>query len=79
MVERGATTLWEQWNGYCSQIHSCFASVGGWFHNGLAGMQPDPAMPGFKHFFVRPAMVSLGALKPATERRFKISQLGSWY
>ena len=57
MLEQGATTMWEQWDGYWSQIHSCFTSIGGWFHNGLAGIQPDPAVPGFKHFIIRPAVV----------------------
>jgi alpha-L-rhamnosidase len=57
MLEQGATTMWEQWNGYWSQIHSCFTSIAGWFHNGLAGIQPDPAAPGFKHVIVWPAVV----------------------
>jgi alpha-L-rhamnosidase len=57
MLEQGATTMWEQWNGYWSHIHSCFTSIAGWFHNGLAGIQPDPAAPGFKHFIIRPAVV----------------------
>ena len=57
MLEQGATTMWEQWNGYWSQIHSCFTSIAGWFHNGLAGIQPDPAAPGFKHIIIRPAVV----------------------
>ena len=41
MLSQGATTFWEQWNGYCSQIHSCFTSPGGWFYQGLAGIRPD--------------------------------------
>ena len=57
MLEQGATTTWEQWNGYWSHIHSCFTSIGGWFYNGLAGIQPDPAAPGFKKFIIRPAVV----------------------
>ena len=32
-------------------------SVAGWFANGLAGIQPDPEAPGFRHFFIRPAPV----------------------
>ncbi len=57
MLDEGATTMWEQWNGYYSQIHSCFTSVAGWFHNGLAGIQPDPTAPGFKKIILRPAVV----------------------
>ena len=57
MLEQGATTMWEQWNGYSSQIHSCFTSIAGWFHNGLGGIQPDLAAPGFKNTIIRPAVV----------------------
>jgi alpha-L-rhamnosidase len=57
MVEKGATTCWEQWNGYYSQIHSCFPYIGGWFYRGLGGIQWDPENPGFKHIILRPALV----------------------
>ena len=58
MVEKGATTCWEQWNGYFSQIHSCFPYIGGWFYRGLAGIKWDPETPGFKHVILRPGLVS---------------------
>ena len=57
MLEQGATTLWEQWNGYYSQIHSCFTSPDNWFYQGLGGIMPDPAAPGFKQIIIRPAVV----------------------
>lgn len=57
MVEKGATTCWEQWNGYYSQIHSCFPYIGGWFYLGLAGIQWDTENPGFKNVILRPALV----------------------
>ncbi len=57
MVEKGATTCWEQWNGYFSQIHSCFPYIGGWFYRGLAGIQWDEELPGFKHVILRPGLV----------------------
>jgi alpha-L-rhamnosidase len=56
MVEQGATTLWEQWNGYWSQIHSCFASADTWLYQGLGGIRPDPAAPGFKKIIIKPAV-----------------------
>jgi alpha-L-rhamnosidase len=56
MLSQGATTPWEQWNGYWSQIHSCYTSADGWFYQGLAGIRPDAAAPGFKRFTVRPAV-----------------------
>jgi alpha-L-rhamnosidase len=57
MAEQGATTLWEQWNGYYSHIHSCFLSLDGWFYQGLAGIRPDPTAPGFQKFILQPAIV----------------------
>jgi len=57
MLEQGATTLWEQWNGYWSQIHSCFTSADNWLYEGLAGIRPDPAKPGFKNVIIQPAVV----------------------
>ncbi len=57
MVEKGATTCWEQWNGYFSQIHSCFPYIGGWFYRGLAGIRWDPEAPGFKRVILRPGLV----------------------
>ena len=57
MLEQGATTLWEQWDGENSLLHSLFVSVGSWFIEGVAGIQLDPAQPGYKHFFIRPGIV----------------------
>jgi len=57
MLEKGATTMWEQWNAYYSQIHSCFTSPGSWFYQGLAGISPDEAAPGFKKIIIKPALV----------------------
>jgi alpha-L-rhamnosidase len=57
MVEEGATTFWEQWNGYWSRIHSCFTSPDNWLYQGLAGIQADPGAPGFKNVIVKPAFV----------------------
>jgi alpha-L-rhamnosidase len=57
MIEKGATTCWEQWNGFYSQIHSCFPYIGGWFYRGLGGIQWDPENVGFKNIILRPALV----------------------
>ena len=57
MLSQGATTFWEQWNGYWSQIHSCFTSPSGWFYQGLAGIRPDEAGPGFKKIIIKPGVV----------------------
>lgn len=57
MLARGATTMWEQWNGHWSRIHSCFTSIGGWFNQAVAGIEPDAAAPGFKRFVIKPSLV----------------------
>jgi alpha-L-rhamnosidase len=57
MLEQGATTFWEQWNGYWSQIHSCYTSPSGWMYQGLAGICPDESGPGFKKIIIKPAVV----------------------
>jgi alpha-L-rhamnosidase len=57
MLEQGATTLWEQWNGYWSQVHSCFTSPCNWLYQGLAGIQADPQEPGFKNVVIKPEVV----------------------
>jgi alpha-L-rhamnosidase len=56
-IEQGATTLWEQWNGTESRNHIMFGDVSAWFYKALAGINGDPAAPGFKHFFIRPQPV----------------------
>lgn len=57
MLEQGATTFWEQWDGENSRVHSSFLSIGSWFIEGIAGIRLDPAQPGYKHFLVRPGIV----------------------
>jgi alpha-L-rhamnosidase len=60
MVKAGATTVWERWNsdtsgsGMNSRNHFLFGAVTEWYFGYLAGIQPDPKVPGFKHFFIRP-------------------------
>ncbi|MGB2779983.1 MAG: alpha-L-rhamnosidase C-terminal domain-containing protein, partial [Phycisphaerae bacterium] len=56
MLERGATTLWESWSGDGSHCHPMFGSVSGWLFRHLAGIQPDPAGPGFERIVIRPVM-----------------------
>jgi alpha-L-rhamnosidase len=63
MLENGATTSWEGWTGQ-SHIHDTLISIGAWFIEGVAGIRPDEDAPGFRHFFVKPAVV--GDLSSAT-------------
>jgi alpha-L-rhamnosidase len=61
MIEKGATTIWELWNGdtadpamnsgnHVMQI----GDLGVWLYEYLAGIRPDPDNPGFKHIIIRP-------------------------
>jgi len=60
MVEHGATTIWERWNGdkegpgMNSLNHFALGSVGEWYFEALAGINFDPEQPGFKHIIIRP-------------------------
>ena len=53
-IEQGATTSWEQWNGKDSRNHPMFGGGLTWFSRILAGVDTDPAAPGFKHIIIRP-------------------------
>jgi alpha-L-rhamnosidase len=65
MVEMGATTIWERWDGYVrghgfqdpgmnSFNHWGFGSVGEWVWRELGGTNPDEEQPGYKRFVIRP-------------------------
>lgn len=64
-INQGATTMWERWNSYShadgfgdatmnSFNHYAYGAVGQWMYERIAGLAPDPANPGYKHFYVRP-------------------------
>ncbi|MCF6175126.1 MAG: glycoside hydrolase family 78 protein [Victivallaceae bacterium] len=57
-LERGATTLWENWNGAASQNHIMFGDISAWMYQYLAGIIPDETQPGFKHLTIKPCPVS---------------------
>jgi len=61
MVEQGATTIWELWNGntadpamnsgnHVMQI----GDLAVWMYEYLAGIRSDPDKPGFQHILIRP-------------------------
>jgi hypothetical protein len=55
-INHGATSLTESWdaNPSDSQNHAMLGHVEEWFYEGLGGISPDPAGPGFKKFVVHP-------------------------
>jgi alpha-L-rhamnosidase len=56
MLKRGATTLWEDWEGKLSLCHSSYLHIGAWFIEGLAGIRPGENGHGFKHLVIRPGL-----------------------
>jgi alpha-L-rhamnosidase len=67
-INQGATTMWERWNSYTkdkgfgdvsmnSFNHYAYGAIGQWMYERIAGLAPDPARPGYKHFFVRPLVI----------------------
>ncbi len=58
MPERGATTMWERWNGDTGDLsmnsynHYAFGAIVGFFYRRLAGIAP--AAPGFRRIAARP-------------------------
>jgi alpha-L-rhamnosidase len=53
-IQQGATTTWERWDGGGSRNHPMFGGGITWFYKVLAGMNPDPAVPGYRHIIFRP-------------------------
>jgi alpha-L-rhamnosidase len=64
-INQGATTMWERWNSYShadgfgnanmnSFNHYAYGAIGQFMYERVAGLSPDPANPGYKHFFIRP-------------------------
>ncbi len=62
MLNKGATTIWEAWDGHNSLLHSSYLYVGAWFVEGLAGIRTGPSA-GFKEFVVKPGIVNSESLK----------------
>ena len=54
-LDRGATTLWEEWNGEESHNHHMFSDFMGWLTRNVAGIQV--AEPGMKRVLLQPAFV----------------------
>jgi hypothetical protein len=57
MINNGATSIWEAWNGEASRNHPTLGCIGVWFYQGLGGIRRDPATPAFKRIVIKPAVV----------------------
>lgn len=58
MLDNGATTTWEHWNGERSHIQNCYNGIGSWFYQALAGINTDEENPGYSHVFIQPQLVN---------------------
>jgi alpha-L-rhamnosidase len=65
MVEQGATTIWERWDGFHPEKgfqdpsmnsfnHFALGSCGEWLFATVAGIGLDPKVPGFRRFVLAP-------------------------
>jgi len=54
MLENGATTTWEHWNGERSRIHNCYNGIGSWFYQAVGGICPDGETPAYRKVIIRP-------------------------
>src|SRR2546422_868029 len=64
-ITRGATTMWERWDGIRpdssfedpgmnSFNHYAFGAVGDWMYQNIGGIDLDPAAPGYRHARIAP-------------------------
>jgi hypothetical protein len=62
MIDAGATTIWERWDGWTSERGFQFAwmnsfnrySVGEWLYRFVLGIDQEPGTDGFGRLLVRP-------------------------
>jgi len=56
-IEKGASTLWQNWDGTQSRNHVMFGSIDEWFYKVITGIRPDHDNPGFKNIIIKPEFV----------------------
>jgi alpha-L-rhamnosidase len=72
----GATTLRESWDDVNSRNHIMFGDISAWFYHYLAGINPDPAAPGFQHVILKPHPVpGLDSVRAAHRSRFGLIEI----
>ncbi len=81
-VERGATTMWEHWDGIRddgtvwdvsmnSYNHYAYGAVGDWLYGTVAGIETDEERPGFEHIrFVPKTTAHLTYAKGSLKTRY---------
>jgi alpha-L-rhamnosidase len=65
MIDHGATTIWERWDGWTAEHgfappamnsfnHYSLGSVGEWLYRFVLGIEPEPGSAGFSRLLLRP-------------------------
>jgi alpha-L-rhamnosidase len=54
MMDHGATTTWESWNGDRSHVHNCYNGIAIWFYQAIGGIRLDEKDPAYHHVFIDP-------------------------
>ncbi|MDR0864098.1 MAG: glycoside hydrolase family 78 protein [Candidatus Symbiothrix sp.] len=54
MIDNGATSTWEHWNGERSRIHNCYNGIGSWFYQAVGGIRPDENEAGYRKIWIDP-------------------------
>ena len=78
-IDQGATTIWERWNSYTvangygpvsmnSFNHYAYGIIAEWMYRHMAGIVPDEAQPGFKHFTLQPYPDTRSTLRYGQQR-----------
>lgn len=81
-VKQGATTIWERWDGIKpdgtlqdasmnSFNHYAYGAIGEWLYRVVAGIELDPAVPGYKRILIQP--------QPGGELTYASASLESMY
>ena len=81
MLENGATTLWEDWQGtdnVKSHNHPMFGSISGWFHRWLGGIQVAEDAVGADHIVIRPQLVDGITQVMCSHRTIRGSVISNW-
>lgn len=54
MIENGATTTWEHWNGERSRIHNCYNGIGAWFYQAVGGIRQEENVAAYQKVLIQP-------------------------
>jgi alpha-L-rhamnosidase len=57
VFNHGTPIFKEDWGGGAVQMPPLGGGLGWWFYHSLAGIRPDPEVPGFRKFVIKPDMV----------------------